>query len=329
MNIILKEIKLQTEIILNKDTTPTALLNACNSLYDFYCKLTDLNTETIITKENISTSNGDAIGTTWAAMCLKDTIRTKQFIKGLYKAIIDKQKEAFNKPIRILYAGTGPFATLALPLMTQFSANEIKFTFLEINPETISYLKAIIKSLGVEDYIDHIIQCDASEYQLQDTNYDIFLTETMQNSLRKEPQVPIAINIMQQLSNKTIMIPEIISVKATLHDLGKETGDLLTSEVYQPLILEEIIRFDKDFIYTYGKNRHFPSYEVALPKHLKNNYKDICLVTKIATYDDCVIDYKESGLTMPEKIANLELRYHKMNLQYTLGENPGFEVTIL
>ena len=328
MNTALKKIKLQTEIILNDNTSPLALLNACNNLFDLFTELTHLNAEKNANRETINTANGDAIGTIWAAMCLKDTIRTKQFLKGLHGAITDKLAEKKHLPVRILYAGTGPFATLAIPMMTLFSYEDISFTFLEINNETINHLKATIEALGVENYIENIIQCDASEYQLEETNYDIFLTETMQNSLRKEPQVPIAINFMQQLPSGTIMIPEKIVVKATLNNLGKEADEFSKESYLAPLLLEELIQFDKTFIHNYNKHHSFPFIETSFPETGKDNYHDICLVTEITTYKDNLIQYKESGLTMPEKIADFHSGYKKIDFQYELGNDPGFRTTI-
>lgn len=329
MNAILKEIKLHTETILDRNTTPIVLLNACNSLFDLFTELTHLNAEKIATRETINTANGDAIGTIWAAMCLKDNIRTKQFIKGLHRAITDKLTDNKNRPIRILYAGTGPFATLAIPMMTLFSSDEISFTFLEINTETITHLKVVIEALGAENYVENIIQCDASEYQLKDTNFDIFLTETMQNSLRKEPQVPIAINFMKQLPANTIMIPETIVVKATLNDLGKEANEFSSDTYLPPLVLENLIQFDKSYIDNFQKDSSFPLIEVMLSEVERDHYHDICLVTEITTYKDLKIKYKESGLTMPEKIDALQSKYEKINFQYTLGKDPGFKTTIL
>ena len=60
-------------------------------------------------KNDLYFENGKALSTYHAALCLDDLIRTKKFIRGIDKAIIEKSK---NKPIHILYAGTGSFAPL-------------------------------------------------------------------------------------------------------------------------------------------------------------------------------------------------------------------------
>lgn len=50
---------------------------------------------------------------TGASMCILDSERTHVFLKGLVSAI-NKAKEVFEeRPIRVLYAGCGPFALLA------------------------------------------------------------------------------------------------------------------------------------------------------------------------------------------------------------------------
>jgi hypothetical protein len=68
----------------------------------------------------IHTGAGVAIGTTWAALCIDDVLRTKRFVSGLYHAIKTVADRRAG-PVHVLYAGTGPWATLVLPLTSRFS----------------------------------------------------------------------------------------------------------------------------------------------------------------------------------------------------------------
>ena len=47
-------------------------------------------------RKDIEYENGKALGTFWAALCLDDLVRTRQFIRGIDKAIKDKKKRKTN-----------------------------------------------------------------------------------------------------------------------------------------------------------------------------------------------------------------------------------------
>ena len=99
-------------------------------------------------RNDIDLDNGKALGTFWAALCIDDMIRTRQFIRGINKAIQEKINQ--QKPLHVLYAGTGPFATLILPFILRYPKEDIKYTLLEINPlsfEILHALKYFLKQL--------------------------------------------------------------------------------------------------------------------------------------------------------------------------------------
>ena len=70
-----------------------------------------------ISKGETRTKHGLAVSPKMAAMCAEDYMRTIRFIRGTHDAILSIRKESPERPVRILYAGCGPHATLCIPLM--------------------------------------------------------------------------------------------------------------------------------------------------------------------------------------------------------------------
>lgn len=320
---ILKEI---TEILIGDDHEHDIIFEASNKLFDLYRQLSSISLTEDSTTKNIQTTNGIAIGTTWAAYCSKDYVRTYRFIKGLYEAVEEKRKQHPNKKIQILYAGSGPFGTLAIPLTSIFSEKEIGITFLEINPESIKCLKNVIQELSVNSYITNIIECDASEYVLENNDIDIVLSETMLAALYKEPQVKISLNLLNQLNDDVILIPERISVDLGLLNIGEDTQESLKNMPYSYKTIKTLIELNKNYINQINIIRKFPIHRLSIKKRDLKSHPDLHFLTHITTFGENHISYKESGLTIPYRIPIQLTGDTDLNFQYTLGECPEFRI---
>ena len=87
----LKEI---TKVLLAKEIDYLELTNAINDYKNFIEALTKIDLSTSEARNDLFFENGTAIGTTWAAMCLDENMRTKKFIQGIFQAVQDlKQKQ--------------------------------------------------------------------------------------------------------------------------------------------------------------------------------------------------------------------------------------------
>ena len=60
------------------------------------------------------------------------------FLRGISSAIMEATRRFPAQPIEVLYAGTGPYASLAIPLMHRFAPSEVKFTLLEVHETAVA-----------------------------------------------------------------------------------------------------------------------------------------------------------------------------------------------
>jgi predicted RNA methylase len=277
--------------------------------------------------------NGKALGTTWAAMCIDDLMRTKRFIKGLYKAVqfVKKSKKG---PIYILYAGSGPFAALILPLICRFSESEIQFTLLEINPQSYAAVQKVISRLGFEGYIQSIENVDATIYVINKTTpVDIVLSETMQLALKKEQQVPIMINLLSQLPDNVIMIPQKIVLALGLLNsrrrLEMVSGDA-TGMYYKKA--GNIFELNKKSIAEFiaqqneGDRIVFPEITIQLTPELTAGYNHLAILTEIQVFEEERLYINESGISLPLMLNDIEHINNKkitIKLQYKIDAEPG------
>ncbi len=169
--------------------------------------------------------SGVAISPHLAARCLFDPLRTVQFLRGINHAIHEVMDRFPGERINIVYAGCGPYATLLLPLTTQFEPGQIRLTLIDIHKPSIDGVNLIIKALGLEDYVDACIQADAVRYTYpEDIPLHMVVSETMQAGLAREPQLAIMRNFLPQLHGNGLFIPEKITVDAYLS--SSETEDI-------------------------------------------------------------------------------------------------------
>ncbi len=294
---------------------------AAYELYEFFVGMVALENDEAENNAHIKTKNGLAISTNAAAICAIDYMRTRTFLLGIKKAISDCLVSNPNKPVELLYAGTGPFAILVIPLLSYFTSAQLQLVLLEINSNTISILKSIIKNLGVEKYVKAIIQCDACTYNFEgNMQPTIIVSETMKPALFKEPQVMLVTNLVKQCKQIPIMIPQLISVDlASINTTSKEISlldNLITFNVETALQLASDVNIAPIF------NKGF---QININRENKTTKDRISLLTTINSYGMYKLDYKECSLTLPCYIDKLNISDKDvlLHVKYKAGEKPG------
>ncbi|MBE8719261.1 SAM-dependent methyltransferase [Sphingobacterium pedocola] len=295
------------------------LAPAITGLTDLLFTLHAIAPESEDLRTHLSTKSGNAIGPLWAALCIKEVFRTQRFIQATHQAIQDKlaQKEG---PIQIIYAGTGPFATLALPLMSYYTSTEVQFTLLEINQISFDKMEQTINLFGFEDYVNTAICADASTWHVPaDLSADIVLSETMYNGLYKEPQVGVMLNFATQTDNSCIFIPEEIKVDLVSKPLQVERVNHL----------DTLITFNRAFMNSLiQQSTHrlweFPIHRIPLPALAQEK---LYLATEITIYRDFTLKINDSSLNLLRRFhIPLPTEGSEIVVQYQIKEIPAFEV---
>lgn len=333
-HLILKKI---ATIFLEEEIDFSSLSNAISEYKTLLAALSNINLDADEARTNIHFENGKALGTTWAAMCVDDLIRTKRFIKGINTAILSVQAKN-NEPVHILYAGTGPYAALILPLLTLFSENEVQLSLLEINKASFDNMLSVMTALGFTKFIHTAEQADASVYKINNPSIiNIMVTETMQHALVKEQQVPITINLMNQLGNDTILIPQNITLELALMDSGKFSAHLLNNsqaDYYKIVgkLFELNAETSRKFVKKSDEQITFPEKIFELNTEKLEDFDRLAIFTKIQVFENDHITINESGLTIPltiDSIAHQKKNGFSTRLWYEISNEPGIRFEII
>jgi hypothetical protein len=292
-----------------------------DGLYSIFSGITEITGDNF-NREQIMLPSGKAISPSGAAHCLLEFRRTAIFLRGINKAILHKLSENSKHPINILYAGTGPYATLIIPLLTLYSQNDLKVDLLDINEISIHALKKLIREIGLDTFIDNFYLCDAATFRVE-KDYDIVISETMQATLKKEPQVSIMQNLIPQMPDDAIFIPEAITVSAALVSDGHFDNE--------KMIRTGIAVHAKKDLFTADKNHlDIESYrneiELLVPV---NDCNKLELYTTITVFENEILSDSDCSLTMPLTVCTLDKNQTGPILfWYEKGEIPGIRFKI-
>ena len=115
------------------------------------------------TSHGTYTEHGVAISPVQAARCSLEPLRTQVFMQGVAAAINDKVHG--DKVVHILYAGTGPFATLLLPYLACHPELPVRVTLLDIHQENIEAVKKLVARWHIGHLINEYVVADATCWQ--------------------------------------------------------------------------------------------------------------------------------------------------------------------
>jgi len=184
---------------------------ACRALYDVLTRTSPFDGRVPGTR----TDTGLALAPLLASHCLLDGPRTAAFARAVLHAIRhaigNAQRHAGRRPVEVVYAGTGPFAPLALLVMPHLEPGTAAFTLLDLHAESVDTVRGLIESFGLGEHVRDVVCADATRYR-HPRPVDVLVSETMQRSLAEEPFVSIVRNFRPQLSAAATIVPERVTI---------------------------------------------------------------------------------------------------------------------
>ncbi|MEP5766690.1 MAG: class I SAM-dependent methyltransferase [Halieaceae bacterium] len=263
--------------------------------------------------------SGVAINPQAAAHCVTDYRRSVVFIRALHAALQDALQQFTQRPLQILYAGCGPYATLLLPLLQYFRPGELEIHLLDIHQRSLDSVAQLLAHFQLEAHNISLVHADASDYQHPEA-LQLIVAETMQKSLEQEPQVAVTTNLAAQLCAGGIFLPQQIDVELGLTEREQA---LHTPGDYLPLARAFTLRADSA--------PELASVELVIPAIERLEQHSALLFTSIQVYRQYRLQAYEAEITLPRPCPELmPLRAgarHK--LHYRLGSYPGFEFSTL
>ncbi len=319
-----------TERLLDPDSDPGQLREACIQLHAVFEELSNVGDDSsgADVERETRLPTGVALSPRDAARCVLDTQRTVMFIRGIHSAIQRAMERNPDQPIQLLYAGCGPYATLALPLTMRFPPERLQLTLLDIHERSIAAVQQIIDGLGLQDWIRGCITCDATTYvHPAGSPVHILVIEAMQKTLEKEPQVALTFNLARQLSDGGVLIPEEVRLAVCLADLTREfalypadhQGSLPPGNTRRRIDLGSLLALTHRTKASDLRTKTFTA-----PENI-GSCNRLLILTRIRVFEDHVLSDYESGITIPTVVHDVGTIEPgaSLHLNYELGSQPG------
>ncbi len=276
-------------------------------IYEHFKRLTGISghDQQIELMAAVPTARGKALGLNYAAQCLLDYQRTAKFLKGIVEAIKDKQKEFPGERIEVFYAGCGPYAPFFVLVAPLFEPEEVHFTLLEVNSNSVDSALRLIHGLNIQDYTSDFYTADAITFEVKEPEkFHLLISETLDALLFRENYVPIMFNLLPQFSSKMSLIPENVSIELSLMKYTKEGED----HEFQRIHTLVDVRASVD---SYSGEERCPKQlepqTVDLSTYDPESYDSLVLDTEIHIYKDIKLNRGESALTSAMEVKTDEV----------------------
>ena len=263
-------------------------------------------------REGTATGGGRAISPVEAAWCVLDYRRTATFLRGVLAALA-AARARFRGRLEVVYAGTGPFATLLLPLLPRLAPRGLRVTLIDLHARSIASVGRLVVALGASDAVAATVTADAATYR-HGRSIHVAIAETMQRALENEPQVAVSRNLARQLAPGGILVPERVSV----HLGAWRAGEPRTGRAGQVELLRLRSTVARTLPRVLAAGR-----VVTVPR--PREHEGLALLTRVGVFGRHRLEVNDSAITLPREVpALLAHAGRPVRARYDGGARPGF-----
>lgn len=314
------ELGAMTQKLLNADISNNdELLGILNETYQVYQELTGINgkDEDLEHLACIPAETGVALSLNQAAACFLDFRRTTKFLRGFVQALKDKQKEHPNETIQVFYAGCGPFAPFVTMVAPLFTPEEVQFSLLEINKNSLKIAKKLVSQLELNDYVNNFYEEDAIKFQIPNADkYHILFSETLDALLNRECYVPILWNMLPQMREDVTVVPENVVVKLNFQN---DKGEVYGGDVF------DVRKTLKETPKTDSMPERFAGIHISLAE--ADEFDSVILDTAVFIYKEHMLERCEASLSMALQIPIAKpITFKGVDFKYSLKPEPALQM---
>ncbi len=272
---------------------------------------------------------GHALAPADAARCLLDQARTACLVRALDTQLA--LRVAQDGEARVLYAGCGPLAPLALLLARRWRGRGVIFELVDIHAQSIYAATQLFGLAGVADTLGAARCADAATLRLDvdAPPAHILVAEVMQRALTREPQVAVVANLFGQCAPDAVLVPECIAIDASLTHAAQFAA---TSGRTDTRVLGRLLTLSRESCSSFADaiergTAFLPEMRLTVPDDVDDG-RDLMLATRIVAGPGELLRDYESGLTTPLFAFELgRVRAGEtLGFRYRLGSDPGFTI---
>jgi hypothetical protein len=196
-------------------------------------------------------------------------------------------------------------------------------------------MKALVEHLGFDEHVVAYKNEDATKLKIENPEtIDIVLSETLQRGLVVEQQVPITINLLKQIPQPILLIPESLALDVCWMNYNVFMNrSIETNEESYCLPIKRLIEINKNahknliFDFNNSNVQILAQEKIELSRNKQQlDYNHLTLITRIKVFEDEEILMNESGLTLPiflktpKQVNNAQI----LTISYKIDERPGY-----
>lgn len=311
------------DILLDSASDNGRLTDACSIIYQRLKSATpEASLASTLIDREVRLPAGIALSPGLAATCLLDEQRTAKFLRGTAAAINALARRFHGQTIEVVYAGTGPFAPLALLLVPSLGSLPVRFTLIDINQQSCDSVRSLFEHFDLMALVSRIICTDATTYR-HPSPIHLAVSETMQRSLAREPFVEIMRNLRTQLATGGALVPESVTIDLAVIDAEQEQSRWRGEKVRtHPRTIARLLEI------TSAPEQASSAGTLVSPGSFDQRSEWLALFTRIAVYGEHILEPYESGLTTPQVLWELSSATGRpLNFRYETGAEPGMRWT--